>query len=337
MTAMIANDPLGTALHSAIKAVAEACRVTRRVQMAAEHTTRILKSDRSPVTVADFAAQAVINHRITGSFPWAFLVGEESAELLREPGNALLCTAVVDAVRLVWEEATVEKVLEAIDRGNHDATAEQYWTLDPVDGTKGFLRGEQYAVSLALINAGEVVLGVLGCPNLPPNHTASFSTPDPRGLIYFATRGGGAWVTAANDPEAVPVRVKPEVVPGTKLRVCGSVESGHSDQGQTAQVIAMLGGESGTARLDSQCKYAVVARAQADAYLRLPTRSDYAEKIWDHAAGALIASEAGMTVTDTTGAALQFSRGRELSANSGIVCASPVFHARIIEAITRLA
>ncbi|MGH8580638.1 MAG: inositol monophosphatase family protein, partial [Gammaproteobacteria bacterium] len=297
MTTMVTNDQLAVALHSAIKAVADACRVTRQVQMAAEQTTRILKSDRSPVTVADFAAQAVINHRITESFPGAFLVGEESSELLREPGNAFLCAAVVHAVRSVWEEATIDKVLEAIDRGNHDATAEQYWTLDPVDGTKGFLRGEQYAVSLALLNAGEVVLGVLGCPNLSSNHTASFSNPDPQGLIYFATLGGGAWVTAANDSGAVPLRVKPEVVRDAKLRVCGSVESGHSDQGQTAQVIAMLGGESDTARLDSQCKYAVVARAQADAYLRLPTRSDYAEKIWDHAAGVLIASEAGMTVT----------------------------------------
>lgn len=333
---IVTNSALGTALYSAIKAVAAACRVTRRVQMAAEQATRILKSDRSPVTVADFAAQAVINHRITESFPGALMVGEESAELLREPGNALLCAAVVDAARPVWEEATIERVLEAIDRGNHDATAEQYWTLDPVDGTKGFLRGEQYAVSLALINAGEVVLAVLGCPNLSPNHSASFSSPDPQGLIYFATRGGGAWVTAANDPEAMPLRVQPKIEQDTKLRVCGSVERGHSDQDQTVRLLAMLGGESDTARLDSQCKYAVVARAQADAYLRLPTRSDYTEKIWDHAAGALIASEAGMTVTDSTGAALQFSCGRELSANTGIVCASPVFHARIIAAIKRL-
>lgn len=334
---MITNNQLDTALHNAIKAVADACRVTRHVQMAAEQTTRILKSDRSPVTVADFAAQAVINHTITESFPSALLVGEESAELLREPGNTLLCAAVVDVVKSVWGQATKERVLQAIDCGNHDATAEQYWTLDPVDGTKGFLRGQQYAVSLALINAGEVVLGVLGCPNLSPNHSVPFSDPDPRGLIYFATRGGGAWVIAANDPEADPLRVKPELTWDTKLRVCGSVESGHSDQGQTAQVIAMLGGESDTARLDSQCKYAVVARAQADAYLRMPTRSDYAEKIWDHAAGVLIASEAGMTVTDITGAVLQFSCGRELSANSGIVCASPVFHPRIIEAIKKLA
>ena len=57
-------------------------------------------------------------------------------------------------------------MLDAIDFGNHDATASSYWTLDPVDGTKGFLRRGQYAVSLALIEDGKVVAGVLGCPNL---------------------------------------------------------------------------------------------------------------------------------------------------------------------------
>ena len=43
---------------------------------------------------------------------------------------------------------------------------ERFWTLDPIDGTKGFLRGEQYAVALALIVGGEVVVAALACPNL---------------------------------------------------------------------------------------------------------------------------------------------------------------------------
>ena len=58
--------------------------------------------------------------------------------------------------------------MAAIDRGNYKGAAHgRHWTLDPIDGTKGFLRGEQYAVCLALIEDGEVVLGVLGCPHLP--------------------------------------------------------------------------------------------------------------------------------------------------------------------------
>jgi 3'(2'), 5'-bisphosphate nucleotidase len=89
-------------------------------------------------------------------------------------------------------------------------------------------------------------------------------------------------------------------------------------------------------RIDSQCKYAVVARDQADAYLRLPTRKGYVEKIWDHAAGSIIATEAGAIVTDVAGQPLDFTRGTRLEANRGVVCASAGLHADLIAAIQRL-
>jgi 3'(2'), 5'-bisphosphate nucleotidase len=75
--------------------------------------------------------------------------------------TALVRTAVPDATGRRHRPA-------ALDAGRHDGAAERYWVMDPVDGTKGFLRGDQYAVALALVERGEVVLGVLGCPNLGP-------------------------------------------------------------------------------------------------------------------------------------------------------------------------
>ena len=60
----------------------------------------------------------------------------------------------------------INEILDNIDHGNGEP-ADLFWTLDPIDGTKGFLRGDQYAVALALIKEGKPVLGVLGCPNLP--------------------------------------------------------------------------------------------------------------------------------------------------------------------------
>jgi hypothetical protein len=66
---------------------------------------------------------------------------------------------------------------------------EGMWTLDPIDGTKGFLRGGQYAVCLALIENAQVQLGVMGCPNLlvdPLNQNG------PKGCIFVAVRGQGA-------------------------------------------------------------------------------------------------------------------------------------------------
>ena len=94
--------------------------------------------------------------------------------------------------------------------------------------------------------------------------------------------------------------------------------------------------EAEPARLDSQAKYAVTARGQADAYLRLPTRKDYVERIWDHAAGSLVAAEAGCFVTDIFGHALDFSRGRGLERNRGVVCAPPRVHGLMIGAIETL-
>jgi 3'-phosphoadenosine 5'-phosphosulfate (PAPS) 3'-phosphatase len=66
------------------------------------------------------------------------------------------------------------------------------------------------------------------------------------------------------------------------------------------------------------------------------SRAGYVEKIWDHAAGKLVAEEAGVTVTDIFGRALDFSKGATLSANEGVVCAAPAVHGRIVEAIDAL-
>jgi 3'(2'), 5'-bisphosphate nucleotidase len=98
----------------------------------------------------------------------------------------------------------------------------------------------------------------------------------------------------------------------------------------------MLGIAAPPVRLDSQAKYAVVARGDAELYLRLPTRKDYREKIWDHAAGALVVQEAGGTVTDVRGKPLDFTRGPELAGNRGVVVTHGLEHARIIAALREL-
>jgi HAL2 family 3'(2'),5'-bisphosphate nucleotidase len=324
-------------LDCALRAVAEACSVTRRVQSDLDQIRQLTKDDRSPVTVADFAAQAIVAMRLNNDLGAISLVGEESAADLRSQTQGDLPGAITDAVRSVRPAMTDAQVLDAIDLGNHDASDASYWTLDPVDGTKGFLRRGQYAVALALIEDGVVTMGVLGCTNLSPDFARSFDDPDPVGCIFYASAGSGAWMLPANDigTAATPISAASEVALDA-LRVCESVEASHSKQDDTARIIEYLKATSRPARLDSQCKYAVIARGQADAYLRLPTRAAYVEKIWDHAAGKLVAEEAGATVTDIYGRALDFSKGATLSANKGVVCTAQGVHTRIIEAIEAL-
>lgn len=323
----------------ALRTVADSCHVARAVQQDLENIRQITKDDRSPVTVADYAVQAIVCMALREADQNILIVGEERADMLRQDDQRHVLDAVVKAVRTVRPDASETDVLDAIDHGDHDGTAARYWTLDPVDGTKGFLRGQQYAVALARIEQGHVVVGFMGCPNLPVDQDAPLDVADPTGVMYVARRGDGAWELAGADPDATPRLIRTNEFSedaADGFRSCESVEKAHTNQSASERILSRLGNPSEPARLDSQCKYAVVARGQADAYLRLPTKKGYVEKIWDHAAGMIIAEEAGATVTDITGAPLDFGHGPRLEANRGVVCTAAALHGRIINAIDEL-
>lgn len=324
-------------LAPALEAVAGACRIARAIQRDLARVRQITKDDRSPVTVADFAVQAVVHLALADAEGRAVVVGEESARLLRDPAHRGVREAVLEAIRTCRPAITSTEALAAIDACDRDASATAYWTLDPIDGTKGFLRGQQYAIALARIEAGRVVLGVMGCPNLAPGADHPLDAPDGTGTLFAALRDGGAWqVSTSPGGEPAPIRAAASIAGAGGIRVCESVEAAHSQHDRTRRVLAALGQPGTLLRLDSQCKYALVARGQADAYLRLPTTSTYVEKVWDHAAGAIIASEAGAIVTDIDGLPLDFGCGRTLAGNRGLLCATRSVHPAVLEAIAQL-
>ncbi len=312
-----------------IAAVRAAARVCRSVQQRLATAAALEKKDKSPVTIADFASQAIVCERLMRALPGDAVAGEEGSEELRKAEQAALLDAVVREVATETPASDVE-VLDWIDRGGATATTDRYWTLDPIDGTKGFLRGEHYAVALALLEEGEVVVGMLGCPNLDDGRGGL-------GALFTAVRGEGARALPLWDPapDGPSVRVS-SLTSTAEARFCESVESGHSDQDQSARIAAELGITQEPFRIDSQCKYAAIARGDASIYLRLPTRKDYREKIWDHAAGKLVVEEAGGRVTDVEGNALDFSHGRTLDANRGVVATCGPIHDRVIEVVRKI-
>jgi HAL2 family 3'(2'),5'-bisphosphate nucleotidase len=321
-------------LDAAIRAVGEACSLCRTVQANMGALRAITKEDKSPVTVADFGSQAVVARRLQEALGRpVHLVGEETSAYLRNPEHAPQLDATLAAVRTVWPDADEDDLLAAIDLGAGDPHHAEFWTLDPIDGTKGFLRGGQYAVSLAFIERGHVTIGLLGSPNLAASFDAPLDRPDSHGCIHFALRNQGAYEVPADTPLAHPVRiVRPRHTPGSPARFAISIEESHTDQSIAARLIARFGAVD-PARLDSQAKYAVIARGQADVYFRIPTRPGYTEWIWDHAAGAIIAAECGCAVTDADGRELDFSRGRKLSQNRGIIAAPPELHGQVLGAL----
>jgi 3'(2'), 5'-bisphosphate nucleotidase len=315
-------------LEPMVEAVRAAARICRAVQHDLVRAGALEKSDRSPVTIADLAAQAVVAERLATSMSGVPLMGEEDSRVLSGDERKEIRLAVLERARTEWPTVTEIALLRAIDRGASEGGASgSFLTLDPVDGTKGFLRGEQYAVALALVEDGRERLGVLGCPNLPGPDGST-------GLVHLAARGGGAFRLALDGPglSGDPIRVSARSL-ATELRFCQSVEAAHSDGDVSRAIAERLGVTAEPVRMDSQCKYALLAQGQAEVYLRIPRDRERSECVWDHAAGGVILEEAGGRVTDLDGKALDFGAGRTLLSNRGIVATNGPLHDAVLDAI----
>jgi 3'(2'), 5'-bisphosphate nucleotidase len=330
-------------IEAALAAVVAACKVARAVADAATGLGEQLKSDESPVTIADFAVQAVIVHLLREREDGAPIVGEEDASSL--VADPQLRAAVVAAAHEAWPEADADTVLAAIAEGNHRPDAGPYWALDPIDGTRGFLRREQYAICLAHIVGSDPIVGVLGCPNLPRDRTARLDDRTDAGAIYLAGPSGPAFEVGLDGLDVRPLIVDDPSAHISRVGVrkgdddiviTHSVDTGHTRLDRVQAVLDKMGRSFHTIPCDSQAKYALVARGQAHAYVRIPTNQTRAECVWDHAAGAAIATRAGMIVSDLRGAPLDFSSPRGLVNNFGIVCAHPSVHAELIAAAAEL-
>lgn len=316
-----------------------------------------IKDDKSPVTIGDYAAQAIINNAIKLNFPNDEIVGEEDSQDLKVDNDEskILNSKILDIINQVQAETnnsneklgtlnTLQDIWTSIDLGNSKGGSKgRFWALDPIDGTKGFLRGDQFAVCLALIEDGKVVLGVIGCPNLPEKIISNDKSSGVVGGLYSAVIGLGSYYTPlfeTSDYLPLSKQSKIEMIQRqtpSELVVVEGVEKGHSSHSTQSQIKKLLGdklnGEiSKTINLDSQVKYCVLASGQGDIYLRLPISDSYREKIWDHASGNLLITESGGQVGDITGKELNFGKGRLLE-SKGVIAANKSVFKKVIESV----
>lgn len=354
-------------LRIALAAVQRAAQLTRAVSLSP--ISSVTKSDASPVTIADYGAQAIVIRAIKDQFPNDGVVGEEDAAKLRSDLN--LASHVWQYIEgaqntstnppfatttvKIAELKSQSDMLDSIDEGDSQGGSEgRFWALDPVDGTKGFLRKEQYAVCLALVKDAKVILGAIGCPNLPfirsntsehQSHGES-SERNSGGTLFYAVEGEGAYQIPLYGrlPESKDQlfdkenkiefnQVNSDSI--SQCTFCESVESGHSAHDRQAQIAHTLGLTKPSVRMDSQAKYCAISRGQGDIYLRLPNakQPNYVEKIWDHAAGNVLVSEAGGKVTDMYGQPLNFGVGRTLAKNQGVIAAPKSVFDQVLSAV----
>lgn len=331
-------------------AVKRASNFAHKVASLHDGTKSITKEDHSPVTVADFGAQAIIIGALKHVFPNDNIVGEEDAGKLRQDEN--LREKVWNLVKQVCDQdqfdqdighiANAEEMMDLIDQGNYSGGPKgRMWALDPIDGTKGFIRKGQYAVCLALIEDCQVVVGTIGCPNLAVKiETSTTTTGGSRtlGSLFTAVQGEGAFCNALFGNATIILNSTTQIhfnhitdISGATF--CESVEAGHSSHRIQARIAEILGITKPSVRMDSQAKYCSISRGDGDIYLRLPVNDSYQEKIWDHAAGNLLVTEAGGRVSDMHGRPLNFGVGRTLAENKGVIASRNDIHDIVLQAV----
>jgi 3'(2'), 5'-bisphosphate nucleotidase len=209
-------------------------------------TTITWKGDASPLTAADTASHEFLVAALTTLTPDIPIVSEESAD-------------------------------------RPDAGSDLFWLVDPLDGTKEFLKGtNEFTVNVALIRDAKPIIGVVHAPAL--------------NLTYFGIRGSGAWRQNGDGPET---SICSRSINASNISVVASKD--HAGPSVSAMLLRLP--NSQLQSMGSSLKFCLVAEGKADIYLRdLPTME------WDTAAAQCVVEAAGGGVFSLDGNPLCYGK-----------------------------
>ncbi|KAG2646102.1 hypothetical protein PVAP13_2KG486700 [Panicum virgatum] len=354
-------------LAAAAAAVERACRLCVDVKRSLFSGGKSIleKNDQTPVTIADF-------ERLFPSIP---LVAEEDSASLRSSNTddnssdvlvESIFSGVADKVSNSSSLLTQDDVLRAIDRGGKDAVSfdsnpATYWVLDPIDGTKGFLRGDDalYVVGLALVVNGKVTIGVMGCPNwtndtIHNEKDGSAAACNDRGILMVSHLGCGTWSrrlsseigqsTTAQDiwkrcfvDTCSVVHIARYCIPNSQtwdmipLSVLFNSTTGESDPRNENEILLL------SVFCGSLCKYLTVASGRASVFV-LRARPTTQIKSWDHAVGVICVQEAGGQISDWSGKPLDLAADltsrRIIYPSGGVLVTNGALHDKLVEMIS---
>jgi 3'(2'), 5'-bisphosphate nucleotidase len=228
----------------AVTARAAGAEILRLVQAGFEVET---KGDQSPVTVCDRAAEQVILRALAAAAPDVPVIAEEEVSAGRIPA--------------------------------HNDT---YFLVDPLDGTKEFIRGgDDYTVNIGLIAVGQPKLGVVYQPAIDK--------------LWAGLVGDGAFVEVGGNRR--PIHCRPLGVERAAI-----ASKSHYNQA-TDDYLAEAIGVCDHVSVGSSLKFCVVAEGKADIYPRLSPTSE-----WDTAAGHAVLLAAGGRVDGLDGLPLAYGK-----------------------------
>lgn len=330
-------------------AVQKAVIVTKKVLQLVEKG-ELIKGNKTSVSLADFAAQALLVATIHHSFPDDIIVGEEDTSLLKKnPELVDQIWRLVGSSRLDDDECekllhspeSTEDMVKSIDLGgtSYGGPNGRVWMIDPVDGMKGYLTGGQYVVCATLLVDGAEKVAAFGCPHVDLD-VGKISEQDCKtdgpGYLVSAVKGQGVFVRPLSTgvlAEGRQVETRIPIEDLSTLRFCENVKTTSPQFADRHKIAEQLGaGWNPIHVYSTQLRYITLALGVSDVVLRTPLPSDAPPHIWDHAGGVMVFEEAGGKVTDLNGKSLVFTAGRDLTENFGLIAAPASIHDKVLEA-----
>lgn len=225
------------------------------------------KADDSPITQADRAAHTAIVTALLQAYPGIPVLSEESPPQMANK-------------RLGWE---------------------QFWLVDPLDGTKEFIsRNGEFTVNIALIQCGEPVAGVVLAPVLQKS--------------YLGARGLGAFCVTGEEWASIRTRQRSQ----QRLQVVGSRRHGAEALEALLTKLRQQIGQVEMKNVGSSLKFCLIAEGEADFYPRLAPTSE-----WDTAAAQAVLEAAGGAVVDLNFQPLRYNKPDSLLNPSFYALAQP--------------
>ncbi|MFX0025137.1 MAG: inositol monophosphatase family protein [Candidatus Hermodarchaeota archaeon] len=265
------------------------------------------KEDDSPVTLADYASQIFIVKKLKETFPNDQIIAEESY-------NSHIDINVKRIIKRCYKSLELD-LIEDIERtlNYRGPYSSRQWTVDPIDGTKGFQKNLSYAVGIGFMDNSELITAAIGVPNYNEKGRA----------LFIAEKNQGARVSYGEE-DFIPISVtdKKNI---KKVKMCHSL---HYDEPWVMK-FAEKAEISKYIQMDSMAKFCMVADGTADIYIK-PMNVNRSFS-WDFLPGVLIVNEAGGIVSDIKGNNITFNNEKCIISAPGLVASNGILHKEILK------
>ena len=263
------------------------------------------KQDNSPVTLADYASQFFISFRIAESFPEDQIIAEETDEV-KLTGNDL------DMIKICYDDLNIDIEMDLTQK---NIKSGRQWTVDPIDGTKGFQKNLSYAIGIGLMINSKPRISIIGVPNFNEKGTA----------IFIAEKENGAKVSYGGEPFSSIEVSKQDTLSESIL--CHSL---HYDEPWVMKFASEIS-ISKFIQMDSMAKFCLIANGDADIFIK-PLNKERSFS-WDFLPGTLLVTEAGGKVSDLNGNPLKFLDEKLIVSAPGFIASNSSIHQEILNSM----